>query len=109
MNFSSENSQLTICQQLKRHETNDSGVDLTEPAPIQNFLSTHNQQQSTQNKHSFVVKTASSPIPEHATLNVSARIPLKGVLSAPSPPTTYSNYQQQKHRSTLAKSDEDGK
>ena len=67
MSYSSENSQLTICQQLKRHETNDSGVDLTEPTPIQSFLSSHNQQQSTQNKHSFVVKTASSPIPEHAT------------------------------------------
>jgi hypothetical protein len=111
MNYSSENSHLTMCQQLKRHETNDSGVDLTEPIPIQNFLSLN--QQPSQNRHSFVVKTASSPIPEHATIYVPPRTPLKGVLSAPSQPTftdyrqKNSNYQQQKHRSTLAKSDEE--
>ncbi len=119
MNFTSEGSHnSTIIQQLTRHETNDSGVDLTEPS-IQNFLSTNNSQNSfidrnlsstgtIQKKHSFVGKTASSPIPEHGTLDVSVRVPLKGVLSAPPPTTNYSNYQQQKHISTLTKNDEDG-
>jgi len=130
MNFSSEGSHnSTISQQLTRHETSDSGVDLTEPSitnSIQNFLSSsHNPQHSfidrnlsststIQKKHSFVGKTASSPIPEHGTIDSPVRVPLKGVLSAPPPNTLYSdyrhkncNYQQQKHISTLAKSDED--
>jgi len=102
MNFASEGSHnSTIIEQLTRHDTNDSGVDLTEPA-IQNYLSSTG---TIQKKHSFVGKTASSPIPEHATLDMSVRVPLKGVLSAP-PPTT--NYSQQKHVSTLTKNDEDG-
>ena len=59
-------------------------------------------------------KTASSPIPEHGTVDMPVRVPLKGVLSAPPPTTTHSayrqknfNYQQSKHISTLAKSDEE--
>jgi hypothetical protein len=115
MNFASEGSpNSTTAQQLTRHETNDSGVDLTEPSitsPMQNFLS---HQMTQQKKHSFVGKTASSPIPEHASIDEPVRVPLKGVLSAPPPTTMYSdyrrknsNYQQPKHTSTLAKSDED--
>lgn len=114
MNFTSEGSyNSTTSQQLTRHETSDSGVDLSEPSinnPNQHFSST----MSIQKKHSFVGKTASSPIPEHATLDIPARVALKGVLSAPPPTTNYSdyrhknsNYQQKKHISTLAKSDED--
>ncbi|CAF1158366.1 unnamed protein product [Rotaria sordida] len=132
MNYSSEgsshNTTLSQQQQLTRHEISDSGVDLTEPSitnPLQNFLSTQIQQHSfidrsqrtnlpsSINKHSFVVKTASSPIPEHATINITNRIPLTGVLSAPSS-TIYSdyrhknsNYQQQKHKLLLTKNNED--
>ncbi|CAF4396937.1 unnamed protein product, partial [Adineta steineri] len=77
-----------------------------------NLLSSHSHPHSfidrtqSNNKHTFVGKTASSPIPEHETLHVPARMPLKGELSAPAPASS-SNYQQFKHRSTLAKSDED--
>ena len=99
MNFSSDGvSNLQIPQQLTRHETNDSGVDLTEPSisnPVQNFLSQHHSKYSSferhpltsttssQKKHLFVGKTASSPIPEHASIDGPVRVPLKGVLSAP--------------------------
>ncbi|CAF3134917.1 unnamed protein product [Rotaria sp. Silwood2] len=130
MNYSSDGSSnnITSCQQLTRHEINDSGVDLTEPSianPLQNFLSTQMQQHSfmdrshrtnlssTIDKHPFVAKTASSPIPEHATINLPNRIPLTGVLSAPSSTiyTDYrhknSNYQQQKHKTLLTKNEED--
>lgn len=110
MNCASEGSPNTsLAQQLTRHETNDSGVDLTEPG-IQNFFP---GQISQQKKHSFVGKTASSPIPEHGTLDVPpVRVTLKGVLSAPTTVSSdyrqkMSNYQQQKHVSTLAKSDEE--
>ncbi|CAF1525951.1 unnamed protein product [Rotaria sp. Silwood1] len=131
INYSSDNTsqQNTIlCQQLIRHEINDSGVDLTEPTitnSLQNFLPTHSYHDrlqrtnllSTINKHSFVVKTASSPIPENSTtttINISNRVPLTGVLSAPSP-TIYSDYrhknlnyqqQQQKHKILLTKNNE---
>ena len=44
MNFASEGSHnSTIIEQLTRHDTNDSGVDLTEPA-IQSFLSLNQQE-----------------------------------------------------------------
>ncbi|CAF1021410.1 unnamed protein product [Adineta steineri] len=77
-----------------------------------NLLSFHSHSHSfidrtqSNNKHTFVGKTASSPIPEHETLHVPARMLVKGELSAPAPASS-SNYQQFKHRSTLAKSDED--
>jgi len=96
--------------QLTRLDINDSGIELNESSKansIQNFLSPHYQQ------HTFIGKTASSPIPEHGTLNIPVREPLRGVVSAPSP-ASYSDhrhqnctYQHGKHRSTLAKSDED--
>lgn len=123
MNFLSEgapNSQMA--QQLTRHETNDSGVDLSEPSinnPLLSFSSSHNSKHpflerhpssSTttfqQKKHPFIGKTASSPIPEHATIDTPVRVPLTGVLSAPPPSTNHSDsrrknptYQQQEsHR-----------
>ncbi|UJR15208.1 hypothetical protein I4U23_002167 [Adineta vaga] len=111
-----EDVHANLSQQLTRLDTNDSGVDLREsslPQPLHSFLSSRSILDRTSNKHTFVGKTASSPIPEHGTLNIPVRMPLKGVLSAPST-TLYSdarqkntNYQQLKHRSTLAKSDED--
>ncbi len=118
MTFASESSSNSqISQQLTRHETNDSGVDLSDPSitnPMHNLLSKNSYLErnlSSQKKHSFVGKTASSPIPEHATLDVPVRVPLKGVLSAP-PATSdrrqqSSIYQRGKHISTLAKSDEE--
>jgi hypothetical protein len=111
MAFASESSNNSaLIQQLTRHETNDSGVDLTDPS-IHNLLpkSLYVDRNSmlTQKKHSSVGKTASSPIPEHATLNVPARIPLKGVLSAPPSTSHYYDLRQPKHVSTLAKSDEE--
>lgn len=118
MTFSSESSTNSqVSQQLTRHETNDSGVDLSDPS-MHNLLSKHpfveRNSMSTQKKHPFVGKTASSPIPEHATLDIPARVPLKGVLSAPPTTSNHSDfrqrnspYQQPKHISTLAKSDEE--
>ncbi|CAF0991050.1 unnamed protein product [Rotaria magnacalcarata] len=131
MNYSSEGlPQNTVCQQLTRCETNDSGVDLTEPSITNsknNFLSPPNSQHSfvdrshrmnlsssssSVNPHSFVAKTASSPIPEHVTVNSSDRTLLKCVLSAP-PSTGHSDYRNQnggysqKHTPVLSKSDEE--
>ncbi len=106
--FSSEGTHMSVLnQQLTRLDINDSGIDVYESSrenKTQNFSSPH---------HTFIGKTASSPIPEHGTLNVPVRAPLRGVVSAPSP-ASYSDhrhqnstYQHGKHRSILAKSDED--
>ena len=93
MNFSSESvSNHQISQQLKRNETNDSGVDLTEPSITNLFashpgkystLDRHPSASSSQKRHLFVGKTASAPIPEHATIDTPVRVPLAGALSAP--------------------------
>jgi hypothetical protein len=110
MNFASEGSHnSTISQQLTRHEINDSGVDLTEPLLSSHSFNFSSSTVTTQKQHLFVGKTASSPIPEHATIDVPARAPLKGVLSAPPPTTIYSDYRYKnsKHVSTLEKSDEE--
>ncbi|CAF3195656.1 unnamed protein product [Rotaria socialis] len=130
MNYSSEGlPQNAVCQQLTRCETNDSGVDLTEPSIANsksNLLLSPNSQHSfvdrshrmnlsasaSVNPHSFVAKTASSPIPEHVTVNFSDRTLLKCVLSAP-PSTAHSDYRNrnggysQKHVPALSKSDEE--
>lgn len=129
MNYSSEGltPNSTPNQPLTRLDINDSGVDLTESSrtnSITNFLSQNQQQHpfmdhtqrtnhpSTGNKHTFVAKTASSPIPEYASVNPATRTPLKSVLSAP-PSTVHTDYRnkngnyQQKHVQILAKSDEE--
>lgn len=128
MNFSSEGTaNLQIPQQLTRHETNDSGVDLTEPS-MSNFLSQHHPKYSTyerhpltsttssQKKHLFVGKTASSPIPEHASIDGPIRVPLKGVLSAPPSSTHPSdsrqrnspNHHEKNHREQTEEEEEEG-
>ncbi|CAF3737782.1 unnamed protein product [Rotaria sp. Silwood1] len=138
MNFSSEGSQNSILsQQLTRHITTDSGLDLTEPSinnSVQNILSIQdsqhtiigrsnsdnltliNNEQDNQNERIFVVKSASSPTTEQKiSNNSSSLIPLSAVLSAPAPSihSYYSEYRQQNSnyqqqmKTTLTISDEE--
>lgn len=106
MSFSSEGAQnLQIPQQLKRNETGDSGVDLSEPVG-NNFFTSHHSKHPTldrhssattnasQRKHLFVGKTASAPIPEHASIDTPARVPLAAALSAPPASSNQSDSRQ---------------
>ena len=129
MNVTPDNvHNMSTCEPLTRHEISDSGVDLTEPCitdSIQSFLSYQNHQNlsfgrseranlsSTLDRQLNVVKTTSSPISEHVTVNTSAHVPLHAVFSAPSPAVSSDNHhnnstcQQQKSKSILMTSDED--